>query len=136
MSLSIAVIALAIYSGCSQSGSQKKVGPATSFIASTDEHFVARGKYLAEHVAACTSCHSTPNTEVFARPTIPGTEGRGGQSWPLADGKMGMIFAGNITPAGLGDWTDGEVLRAVSTGVHKEGYAMYPTMPYLSLIHI
>ena len=86
MSLSIALLAMATFGGCSQSGAQKKVGPPPNFISSTDEHFVARGRYLVEHVAACTSCHSTPNWEVFAGPTIPGTERQGGRSWPLAAG--------------------------------------------------
>ena len=130
MSLSIALLAIATFSGCSQSSIQKKAGPVPNFISSTDEHFVARGKYLAEHVAACTHCHSTPNWEVFAGPIIPGTEGQGGRSWPLADGNMGMVFAGNITPTGVGEWTDGELLQAITSGVHKEGYALFPVMPY------
>jgi mono/diheme cytochrome c family protein len=130
MSASIFLLTALSMSGCTQSGMQKKVGPAPSFIASTDEHFIARGRYLAEHVTGCTSCHSTVNDEVFARPVVAGTEGMGGQTWPLADGKMGQVTAGNITPFGVGEWTDGELLHAMTAGIHKDGYALFPVMPY------
>ena len=130
MSLSVFLLASISLHGCTQSGMQKKVGPAPSFIASTDEHFVARGRYLAEHVTGCIGCHSTVNEEVYARPVVPGTEGMGGQTWPLSDGHLGFLTAGNITPFGVGEWTDGELLHAVSAGIHKDGYAMFPVMPY------
>lgn len=130
MSLSVFLLASISLSGCTQSGMQKKVGPAPSFIASTDEHFVARGRYLAENVTGCIGCHSTLNEEVYARPVVEGSEGMGGQTWPLSDGHLGMLTAGNITPFGVGDWTDGEILHAVSAGIHKDGYAMFPVMPY------
>ena len=119
MSLSVFLLASISLSGCTQSGMQKKVGPAPSFIASTDEHFVARGRYLAENVTGCIGCHSTLNEEVYARPVVEGSEGMGGQTWPLSDGHLGMLTAGNITPFGIGDWTDGEILHAVSAGVHR-----------------
>ena len=130
MSSFVLLLSTFALSGCTQSGMQKRVGPAPAYIASTDEHFVARGRYLAEHVTGCMSCHSTLDEEVYARPIVAGTEGAGGQTWPLADGKMGMVAAGNLTPFGLGEWTDGEILHAMTSGRHRDGYAMFPVMPY------
>jgi len=130
MSLTVFMLSTVFLSGCTQSGMQKKVGPPPSFIASTDEHFVARGRYLAEHVTGCIGCHSTLDEEIYARPVVDGTEGVGGQTWLLADGNLGQLTAGNITPFGMGEWTDGEILHAVSSGVHKDGYALFPVMPY------
>ena len=120
---------LTIFS-CTQSGMQKKVGPAPAFISSTDEHFIARGRYLAENVTGCISCHSKRDAEIFAGPVVAGTEGMGGQGWPLADGNLGFLTAGNVTPAGVSGWTDGELLHAVTAGVHRDGYALFPVMPY------
>jgi mono/diheme cytochrome c family protein len=45
----------------------------------------------------------------------------------------GVVAAQNITPdpvTGLGNWTDGEVLRAIREGVDKNGDALFPMMPY------
>ena len=36
----------------------------------------------------------------------------------------------NITPAAIGSWTDGELLRAVTQGVSKDGTPLFPLMPY------
>ena len=107
MSLSVFLLASISLSGCTQSGMQKKVGPAPSFIASTDEHFVARGRYLAENVTGCIGCHSTLNEEVYARPVVEGSEGMGGRHGRCPTDTW-ACFAGNIT-FGIGDWTDGGI---------------------------
>ncbi len=104
-----------------------KVGPARNLtIASTPER-VARGKYLANHVAACFSCHSTRNFDYYAGPIVPGTGGKGGQE---LKGDFGTIHLPNITPAALGSWSDGELVRAITAGVNNEGKALFPMMPY------
>ena len=36
----------------------------------------------------------------------------------------------NITPDGISRYTDGELFRAITTGVNKEGHAMFPLMPF------
>ena len=39
----------------------------------------------------------------------------------------------NITPdreTGIGTWTDGEKIRAIREGIHKDGSALFPMMPY------
>ena len=87
-----------------------------------------RGDYLVNHVTVCLSCHSQRNRDVFSGPVIPGTEGMGGQKFD--EGLPGTIYAGNITPSGIGDWTNGEVLRAIAAGVTKDNRVLYPVMPY------
>jgi len=130
MVVSIPLIALLFPAGCTQASMQKKVGPTPVFIASTEETEVGRGQYLADHVLQCTSCHSKQNQEVFARPRVPGTEGQGGQTWSAESGFPGVLVAPNITPFGVGGWTDGELLHAMTAGLHRDGYAMFPIMPY------
>jgi mono/diheme cytochrome c family protein len=89
-----------------------------------------RGEYLANHVAVCIDCHSARDWQLVSGPIIPGTEGKGGERFDESMGFPGTIFARNITPAGIGDWTDGELYHAITTGVSKDGRALFPLMPY------
>lgn len=130
MTLTIALSMMATLSGCSQSAMQKRVGEPLIVVTSTDETEVQRGEYLANHVAACISCHSDRNWETFSGPTIAGTEGAGGERWDVERGFPGILHATNITPQAIGAWTDGEVLQAVSSGKHRDGYGLFPIMPY------
>ena len=91
---------------------------------------LARGEYLFAHVAVCMHCHSTSDTAHFAVPVVPGTIGRGGQLFGPEDGFPGMIYARNITPAGIGSWTDGELHRTLVSRVNKTGTPLFPIMPY------
>jgi mono/diheme cytochrome c family protein len=91
----------------------------------------ARGAYLAEHVAICIDCHSTRDFSKFAAPIIPGTYGKGGELFGKENmGFPGNLYAKNITPAGIGDWTDGELIRAITQGITKDNVALFPLMPY------
>lgn len=45
-------------------------------------------------------------------------------------GFHGRFISPNITPYALGDWTDGELFRAITSGVNKEGVALFPIMAY------
>ncbi|HKO77796.1 MAG TPA: cytochrome c [Flavobacterium sp.] len=89
-----------------------------------------RGKYLATHVCVCVDCHSTRNWNEFSGPLVDGTLGKGGEVFDQRFGFPGSFYAKNITPSGIGDWTDGEVLRAISSGVSKNGKALFPIMPH------
>ena len=42
-----------------------------------------------------------------------------------------MLYSQNLTPAGIGAWTDGELIRAFTAGVSRDGTPLFPTMPYL-----
>jgi mono/diheme cytochrome c family protein len=96
----------------------------------TDSARIAHGKYLAYHVAGCVECHGTRNLKYFAGPLIPGTEGKGGEAFTHDFGFPGTIYARNITPGGLTGWTDADLFHAVTTGVNKDGNALFPLMPY------
>lgn len=91
---------------------------------------VVRGKYLANHVNACMDCHSKRDWTQFAGPITPGTLGAGGDRFGHEMGLPGTVYARNITPYGIGDWTDGELFRCITTGVDRNGGALFPLMPY------
>jgi mono/diheme cytochrome c family protein len=91
---------------------------------------VERGEYLANHVAVCIDCHSSRDWQLVSGPIVPGTEGKGGERFDEAMGFPGAIYAKNITPSGIGQWTDGELYHAITTGVSKDGHALFPLMPY------
>lgn len=91
---------------------------------------VARGEYLANNVMVCMDCHSTRNWGEFSGPPVPGTTGKGGDRFDQKMGIPGIFYSRNITPAGIGDWTDGEVFRAITSGVAKDGRALFPLMPH------
>lgn len=92
---------------------------------------VARGKYLANSVVNCVDCHSQLDFEKFSLPVVPGTEGGGGMALHEAfEGFPGKLYIPNITPAGLGNWTDEEIARAVTKGINKKGDTLFPMMPF------
>jgi mono/diheme cytochrome c family protein len=91
---------------------------------------VARGEYLANHVTVCIDCHSTRDWSRFSGPITEGTLGKGGDLFDQKFGFPGAYYAKNITPEGIGRYTDGELFRVITTGVTKEGRAMFPVMPY------
>jgi mono/diheme cytochrome c family protein len=104
----------------------------TEKIEATPER-VARGKYLVHHVTICFDCHSE-RTYAYALPFKPGREGVGGFIWDKRMRFPGTVAAAaNLTPdaeTGLGQWTDGEILRAIREGVNRNGNALFPIMPY------
>jgi mono/diheme cytochrome c family protein len=89
-----------------------------------------RGEYLANNVVGCVACHSERDFNKFAGPMIPTSAGQGGELFGSQLGFPGEYYAPNITPSGIGSWTDGEVFRAVTNGVSKDGHALFPIMPY------
>lgn len=106
------------------------VGPPPELkIASTPEK-VKRGEYLANHVMICMDCHSERNWSYFAGPMEKDSLGRGGEIFDRSMGFPGVIYSANITPTGIGDWSDGEVFRAITSGVRKNGKPIFPVMPH------
>lgn len=106
------------------------VGPAPDIKVEITPERVERGEYLANHVWLCMDCHSDRDWSEFSAPPIAGTEGSGGDEFTRELGFPGHYYATNITPGGIGDWTDGEVFRAITSGVAKDGRALFPIMPY------
>lgn len=92
---------------------------------------LARGEYLAHHVTGCIDCHSSRNFEFYAGPVVDGTWGKGGELFDEALANVpGKVYSRNITPAGIGNWTDGEFYRAIVNGIDKNNEALFPIMPY------
>lgn len=96
------------------------VGPAPHLTIRATAAQIEHGRYLTNHVAACVDCHSQRDYTELAGPMVPGTEGKGGDSFLRAAGFPGNYYALNLTPAHLGNWTDGEIFHATTTGVRIE----------------
>jgi mono/diheme cytochrome c family protein len=93
-----------------------------------DEALLARGTYLAEHVALCMDCHSERDFSRFSGPVDAKTHGKGGERFGRELGLPGELFAPNITPHALSSWSDGEIIRALTSGVTPDGRALFPIM--------
>jgi mono/diheme cytochrome c family protein len=79
------------------------------------------GAYLAR-AGDCIACHTAKGGTPFA--------GGLGIASPI-----GMMYSTNITPDkehGIGDWRYEDFAKAMRTGVTKDGYTLYPAMPYPS----
>lgn len=106
------------------------VGPPSDLTVEITDERVIRGNYLANHVMLCMDCHAVRDFTVFSGPPIAGTLGAGGEVFDQTMGLPGRFISRNITPASLGDWSDGEIFRAITSGVSKDGSALFPIMPY------
>ncbi len=106
------------------------VGEAPKLAVDNSPEKVERGKYLANHVAVCVDCHSTRDRSKYAWPLVEGTVGMGGEKFDRQYGFPGEYYSRNITPEGISRYTDGELFRVITTGVTKEGKALFPVMPY------
>ena len=87
-----------------------------------------RGKYLVESVASCGLCHTTGS---ITRGQPSTTQFLAGDSYdhPI----LGRFAAPNITPdkeTGIGNWTDGEIYKALKYGQRPNGDMLFPAMPY------
>ena len=91
---------------------------------------IARGENLAKYVFDCIACHSSRDWTKFSGPPIEATFGMGGELFDQKMGFPGSYYASNITPEGISRYTDGELFRVITTGVTKEGKALFPIMPY------
>jgi cytochrome c553 len=72
---------------------------------------IARGQKLA---TLCTACHA-PDDEF---PLI-------GQNFFTVGGPpIGIFYGPNLTPLHINSWTDGELIRAIREGIHKDGRSL------------
>ena len=109
-----------------------KVDPPSNEKVEITQARLDRGKYLAFHVTVCMDCHSARDWSKLSGPLVSGTLGKGGEEFNEGNaGVPGVIYARNITPAGIGNYTDGELMRTITCGVNKDGKALFPLMPYM-----
>ena len=107
--------------------------PAEDLKVETKPEIVERGRYLANQVAFCMNCHAQRDFSKVAGPVIPKTLGMGGRIDVFGSAP---VNAPNITPHTIGDWTDGELKRAITSGIDAKGKPLHPEMPYLTYAHL
>lgn len=98
---------------------------------------IERGRYLANNVYQCVFCHSPFDRNTPGLPTPAGQE-LAGRDWRedmhVEEFKdTFLVYASNISPdktAGIGAWTDGEIVRAMREGIRKDGSPIFDFMPY------
>ncbi len=74
---------------------------------------IARGKQLAN---ICVSCHTSNGQFPLSGVNFLA-------KFPLPP--IGTFYAPNLTPSGnIQDWTDGELIRAIREGIHKDGRSL------------
>ena len=107
------------------------VGPAADIAIERTPERIERGRYLVENVMACMSCHSPArHGDRYSLPPIEEKKGAGGLYLGNQHDFPGALNSKNITPHNLGTWTDGEIVRALTVGVTREGEPIFPIMPY------
>src|SRR6476661_2534995 len=106
--------------------------------ATTDRQFestperVARGRYLAQSVLGCTTCHTPRDFTKHGAPPVAGMD-FAGQSIELP-GFPGHLVASNLTSdkeTGAGNWTDDQIARAIREGIKHDDTTLFPMMPYM-----
>lgn len=97
---------------------------------------LARGDYLFNHVATCSGCHSMRQNGKFNFPPLADRFAGGGRQFPAVDGSEDeFVISSNITPYTLGEWTDGEIFRATTEGIGRNGRPLQ-FMPYKAFARI
>ena len=84
---------------------------------------VEYGAYLAGPMGHCIVCHTT-----FGEmgPMLDTHLGRGGAEFK---GPWGTSVAANITPTGIGKYSDEELVKIITTGTRPDGSKLMPPMP-------
>lgn len=80
--------------------------------------------------AGCAACHLAPGVELSDAPVLAG-----GRAFPTA---FGTFIAPNISTdpvAGIGGWSDMQILNAVMRGIGRDGQHLYPAFPYPTYRH-
>ena len=108
----------------------KNYGPrVTSVPEPSRAEMAAYGAYLVGPLGHCTYCH-TQLDEASLELKLDSQLGAGGLGFVFP---FGTVFSSNITPdkkTGIGDWTDAEIKRAITTGKGRDGNGLLPPMPF------
>lgn len=93
---------------------------------------VERGKYLVA-IGGCGDCH-TPGS-FLGHPDMTRILGGSDVGFGLPTG----VYVGpNLTPdkTGLGEWTEQQIVTAITTGKRPDGRILAPIMPWRELAHL
>ena len=99
-----------------------------SSAASAADSQIERGKYLVT-LGGCSDCH-TPGY-FLGKPDM--SRYLGGSDVGFTIPGLGAFVGRNLTPdkeTGLGDWTTGQIITALTTGVRPDGRQLAPIMPW------
>src|SRR5271155_213281 len=105
-----------------------------SGVARADDGEIARGKYLVT-IGGCNDCH-TPGY-FLGKPDFSRTLGGADVGFTVPG--LGAFVGPNLTPdeeTGLGNWTDDQIISAITAGNTPEGRRLAPIMPYAALSHL
>jgi len=109
-----------------------KTRPAPEVKAPATPEALERGRYLAEAMTGCPVCHS-PIDKMRPGDFPLADRLYAGRVFGEEEGFPGTIVAPNLTPdpeTGIGEWTDGEIVRAIREGVSRDGRPLFPLMNY------
>ena len=98
--------------------------PVTSVKAPDRADKVAYGAYLAGPVGHCLECHT---------PLLPtGQRDMTKLGWGQAEfrGPWGVSVSADLTPSHLGQWSDAEIVRAITHGISRDGRQLFPPMGF------
>jgi len=91
----------------------------------TDARRTERGELIVRNAAVCGHCHAADPKRDVDGPLSGGME--------FHDWRVGTARASNLTPdpeTGLGNWSVGEIVRALRNGQSRDGRLLAPIMPY------
>lgn len=101
-------------------------GPPVAAVAAVPEGVtVEYGAYLAGPLGHCTVCH-TPMLQSGGF-DFDNNLGAGGMEFPQPDGTV--VVAPNITPTGIGKYSDAELATIIKDGKRPDGSMIRPPMP-------
>jgi mono/diheme cytochrome c family protein len=102
--------------------------------ASAADPEIERGKYLVT-LASCNDCH-TPGY-FLGKPDFSRTLAGSDVGFTIPG--LGAFVGRNLTPdkeTGLGDWTDDQIISAITAGIRPDGRRLAPIMPWQGLSHL
>jgi mono/diheme cytochrome c family protein len=85
------------------------------------DDIVAYGAYVAGPLARCMDCHTE------RKPGEAIKFGAGGKEF---HGPWGISVSADLTPSGLGEWSEAEIEQAIRSGVARDGHKLFPPMPF------
>jgi len=125
----IALAALAV--SCGGQKAESPSGDAATGAASTAPMTPVQRGEVVSYIAGCHDCH-TPGS-LYGAPNFERLLSGSELGW---EGPWGVTYARNLTPdveTGLGSWTDDEIVRALRSGVRKDGSPILPPMPWQNI---
>jgi mono/diheme cytochrome c family protein len=101
--------------------------PVGSVAAVSNADPVTYGRYLATALGRCMDCHSTRGDD--GEPDLVNSLGAGGVEFR---GPWGVSVSANITPNGVGHYSDEELATIITKGIRPAGPKLQPPMPVAS----